>query len=216
MDYWQMAYDEAIKGYGQYALVSDFSSLFTDSNENSTESIFELQISQDAANSQMGRNYTPNNYKPSQAFGWFKVHASVYDDHDATYPEDPRLDGTYLSEYTNARNGSTIRVYPANPTRPNYNAGHPYLFKFAEKDPTSTNQYNSQNIIVYRYAELLIMLAEISNELQNGEQLGYVTEVLNRVGMTPHTGYLGSKEEFRDAIMTEYRFELIGPDCVTD
>lgn len=210
MDYWQMAYDEAIKGHGQYSLVADYSKLFTVSGANSSESIFELQISQDATNSQMGRNYTPSNYKPSQAFGWFKVHASVYDQHATTYPGDPRIDGTYLSEYTNAKNGKPIKTYPSNPARANYNAGHPFLFKFAEKDQTSTNQYGSQNIIVYRYAELLIMLAEISNELQNGQQLGYITEVLNRVGMVPHIGYLGSNDEFRDAVMTEYRFELIG------
>jgi len=28
--------------------------------------------------------------------------------------------------------------------------------------------------------------------------------------MTPQVGFLGAQEEFRDAIMNEYRFELIG------
>ena len=56
--------------------------------ENSSESIFELQISQVASNSQMGRNYTPNNYKDAQSFGWFTVNADIYDDHAATYPGD--------------------------------------------------------------------------------------------------------------------------------
>ena len=65
-------------------------------------------------------------------------------------------------------------------------------------------------MIIYRYAELLLMLAEISNELQNGEQLGYVSEVLARVGLEPHPGYLSDQVAFRDAIMDEYRFELIG------
>lgn len=209
-DYWQMAYDEAIEVYGQYSLVADYSSLFTIPGANSSESIFELQISQDASNSQMGRNYTPSGYKATQAFGWFKVHASVYDDHASKYPNDPRLGGTYLSEYINAKNGKLIKTYPANPGRANYNAGHPFFFKFAEKDQSSTNQYGGQNIIIYRYADLLIMLAEISNELQNGQQLGYITELLNRVGMAPHAGYIGSKDEFRDAVMNEYRFELLG------
>ncbi|MBD0778635.1 RagB/SusD family nutrient uptake outer membrane protein [Maribacter sp. ANRC-HE7] len=210
MDYWQMAYTEAMKVYGKYALVPNYSSLFTDSNENSSESIFELQISQDAANSQMGRNFTPLNYKAAQAFGWFQVHADVYDLHASTYPGDPRINGTYLSEYTDANTGDILKVYPADSGRADYDAAHPFLFKFSEKDPTSTNQYNNQNIIIYRYGELLIMLSEISNELQNGEQLGYVNELLNRVGVTPQAGYLGSKEDFRDAIMMEYRFELIG------
>ena len=54
------------------------------------------------------------------------------------------------------------------------------------------------------------MLAEITNELQNGEQLGYVTEVLDRVNLTPQAGYSGTQDDFRNAIMFEYRFELLG------
>jgi len=209
-DYWQMAYDQAIKVYGKYSLVTDYSSIFTDSNENNSESIFELQISQAASNSQMGRNFTPNGYKAAQAYGLLRVHADVFEIHRDMYPNDPRIDATYLYDYTAARNGNRLRTYPAVTSRLNVRASHPFLFKFAEKDKTHTNQFNSQNIVVYRYADLLLMLAEISNELQNGQQLGYVTEVLNRVGMTPQVGFLGSKEEFRDAIMNEYRFELIG------
>jgi hypothetical protein len=211
-DYWKKAYDEAIKVYrsNAYTLVTDYSSLFTDYNENSSESIFELQISQDAANSQMGRNYSPWKWKKTLAFGWFKVHADVYDDHVATYPNDSRIAGTYISEWIRADNGKTAKFYPANASRSSYFNANPYFFKFAEKDQTSTTQYNSQNIIVYRYAELLIMLAEISNELQNGEQMIYLQQVLDRASATPHAGYSGSKDDFRDAIMREYRYELLG------
>ena len=77
------------------------------------------------------------------------------------------------------------------------------------KDTQHSNQYGSQNVIIYRYADLLIMLAEISNELENGEQLGYVNEVLDRVKMS-NAAYLGDQSSFRDAIMREYRYELIG------
>jgi hypothetical protein len=212
MDYWSLAYAEAIDIYrsGEYSLVPDYASLFDGTNENSDESIFELQISQDATNSQMGRNYTPWKYKAGQAFGWFYVSADVYDYHVAHYPSDPRLDATYLHEYTRADTGGTVRVYPSNSTRGSFGNAHPYLFKHAEKDKSHTNQFNSQNLIIYRYADLLLMLAEISNELENGEELGYVTEVLDRSGQTPHAGYLADKDSFRDAIMDEYRFELLG------
>jgi len=65
MSYWNLAYQEAKEVYdsGDYQLVSDYATLFDGSNENSTESIFELQLAQDACNSQMGRNYTPWKYK---------------------------------------------------------------------------------------------------------------------------------------------------------
>lgn len=210
MGYWQMAYDEAKKVYGNYTLHSNYSELFTLQGENSSESIFELQVSQDAANSQMGRNYTPWKFKAGQHFGWLRVSADFFNEHVNTYPNDPRIEGTYLSEYSRADNGNPVRVYPANASRSRFAIAHPYLFKFAVKDKTHSNQYDSKNVIVYRYSDVLIMLAEISNELGNGEQLGYVSEVLNRVGLTPHAGYLGSQEDFRDAIMNEYRFELLG------
>ena len=206
--YWQMAYDEAILVYGQYSLVADYSSLFTDEFENTTESIFELQLGQDAANSQMGRNYTPFKYKLGQHFGWLQVHADVLLDHMATYPDDPRIDGTYLYQYNRADNGVLISHYPAIASL-NVRTSHPFLFKFVEKDTQHSNQYGDQNLIVYRYADLLIMLAEISNELQNGQQLDFVTQVLDRVGMS-NDAYLGDQNTFRDAIMTEYRFELLG------
>ena len=54
------------------------------------------------------------------------------------------------------------------------------------------------------------MLSEISNELQNGQEMTYVTEVLERVGLTPNVGYSGGQDSFRAAIMKEYQFELIG------
>jgi len=207
--YWQMAYDEAILAYGQYSLVADYSSLFTDEFENSTESIFELQLAQDAANSQMGRNYTPFKYKLGQHFGWLQISADVLLDHMATYPDDPRIDGAYLYEYNRADNGVLIKHYPAITNRNPFTKGHPFLFKFVEKDTQHSNQFGDQNLIIYRYADLLLMLAEISNELQNDQQLGYVTEVLDRVGMS-NDAYLGGQSSFRDAIMNEYRYELIG------
>ena len=57
-EYWQLAYDEAIKlkNSGKYFLHTSFEGLFTVDGENSTESIFEYQLSETASNNQMGRN----------------------------------------------------------------------------------------------------------------------------------------------------------------
>lgn len=214
-NFWQLAYNEAEVVYGQYTLFPDYPSLFTLENENSDESIFELQITQAASNSQMGRNYTPNNYKAGQCFGWFTVNADVYDNHAAFYPGDIRLEGaTIISEYTNNNPnsnwfGNTQRTYPSR-NRAHYRNAHPYLFKFANKDIGHSNQYDDRNILIYRYADLLLMLAEISNELQNGEQLGYVTEVLSRVNLNNNAYATADQETFRDLIMKEYSYELLG------
>ena len=58
MDYWQLAYDQAIQVYGQYSLVPDYSSLFTDTNENSVESSLGASESVNRQlTQQMGRNF---------------------------------------------------------------------------------------------------------------------------------------------------------------
>ena len=208
---WQDAYDEAFKAFGQYSLVADYGSLFTVSGENSSESMFELQISQDATNSQMGRNFTPWKWKKGQHFGWFRVNAFFHDHHVKTYgTDDKRYAATYLSDYTRADNGKPVKVYPANTTRNRFGNSHPYLFKFTEKDKNHTNQFNSQNIVVYRYAELLLMLSEISNELGNGQQMTYLKPVLDRAGVAVRSEFTQGQASFRDAIMQEYKFEIIG------
>ena len=215
-DFWQMSYDQAIQIYDKYQLVTDYASLFTLEGENSSESIFELQMSQIATNSQMGRNYTPNVYKPGQCFGWFTVGADFYDDHLTTYPTDSRLEGaTYMSEYINNGNnpnnvGNLVRVYPSR-NRGNFRNSHPYFFKFANKDITHSNQYDSKNLIIYRYADLLLMLAEISNELgDSANALNYVTQILDRSGLSNADYASADQTTFRNKIMKEYRYELLG------
>jgi hypothetical protein len=61
-----------------------------------------------------------------------------------------------------------------------------------------------------RYAELLLMLAEISNELGNGQQMTYLKPVLDRAGVPVRPEFTQGQDSFRDAIMQEYKFEIIG------
>ena len=151
MDYWGLAYSEALKVYnsGEYSLVSDYGSLFTVQGENSTESIFELQIAQDAANSQIGRNFTPWKYKAGMHFGWFQVTAFQHDKHVAAYGggqnwtgptlitsfPDKRYNATYLHQYYRADRtapAGNVRVYPSAAWRGGMGSSHPYLFKWVE------------------------------------------------------------------------------------
>ncbi|MGB2127873.1 MAG: RagB/SusD family nutrient uptake outer membrane protein [Flavicella sp.] len=208
-NYWQLAHDAAIRLYQKYELVSEYADLFDEATgDNTSESIFELQYTL-GASSDFKRAYTPNNYTKAATFGFLKVNADVYDLHEATYPGDPRLATIYISEYTQQHNGKPLKAYPANPQRRTFNSGFPYLRKLGSKNPDNTITEGNRNVILYRYADLLIMLSEITNELQNGDALQYVNEVLQRNGLFPHQGYLGTQDEFRMAIMKEYQFELL-------
>ena len=232
---WSNAYDEAKKVYdsGQYSLLPNFSDLFNrfTGGENTSESIFELQASAEAANSQMGRNFTPWRYKGTARnghFGCFRVARVFHDYHCSIYGtkgagnginsvtiHDKRYEGTYISFYNQAypNPNNTARVYPTGNGNNNMGATQPYHFKFTEKDRTSMNQYGDQNLIDLRYAEVLLMLAEISNELGNGEQMIYLTPVLERAGVAGEFArpeWTQGQEAFRNAIMDEYKFELVG------
>jgi len=211
LDYWQMAYDEAKKVYdsNQYALVSNYRSLFeTATSDNTVESIFEIQSSEQASMNHV-KEFTPSHrYIGVPTWGKFYVNVPIYDSHANTYPGDPRITSTYIGDFINQVTGRLTRRYPDIPWRSNFNNAFPYVLKLGETDQSILTTYTNKNFKVYRYSDLLLMLAEISNELQNGEQLGYVTEVLSRVGLTPHAGYSGGQESFRNAIMKEYIFEL--------
>ena len=55
------------------------------------------------------------------------------------------------------------------------------------------------------------MLAEISNELGlDTEKMTYLNEVLDRAGVAARPEYAQGKEAFRNAIMDEYKFEVLG------
>ena len=69
-NYWQLAYDEAIKAYGAYDLFTSYDDLFLANEGNNTqESIFELQ-SVVGASLDHTRAFTPNWYTSAGTFGW--------------------------------------------------------------------------------------------------------------------------------------------------
>lgn len=213
VNYWQLAYDEAKKVYGKYTLVANYAELFDGrTNENTVESIFEVQFNT-TIRSDLYRDWSISNYGLFPGWMGLRVNPEVYDRHIAAYPTDTeRLGSTFLPEYETI-NGGTSLHYPAYNDGiregSNYNQAFTLPFKTSLKDKSATNNISPRNTIVYRYADLLLMLAEISNELQNGEQLGYVTEVLGRVSLAPSVEYSGSQDAFREAIMAEYNYELL-------
>ncbi|NPA35795.1 MAG: RagB/SusD family nutrient uptake outer membrane protein [Chlorobi bacterium] len=209
-EYWKLAYDEAIQVYGKYSLVSDYKLLWDETTgSNTSESIFEIQYNE-VSGSGMPRLYTPRGATiGNNTWGRIYVNAEAYDDHADTYPGDPRIKATFIGEYTNVVTNTVKRSYPA-VSRTSFYTGYPYAYKYWAKNVNMVGITNNQNFIIYRYADLLLMLAEISNELQNGEQMKYVEEVLARVELSPQAEYYGGQDSFREAIMKEYRYELLG------
>lgn len=215
MALWQDAYDEAIQVYGQYNLVPVFDDLYDLSNENSPEAIFELQYGPNGAerNSDIIRSYTLKDFYDYPTFGRVRPNKEVYDQHFGQYPGDPRIDATFIFDSYTKVNGSNVNLYP---TQINGNDGFTAIKKYL--DPDFNGSTTSRNMLKLRYADALLMLAEIENELNGpGNAYQYVNEVLARARntesgpVTEPADYSSlSQDEFRRRIMRERQYELLG------
>ncbi|MCU4174408.1 RagB/SusD family nutrient uptake outer membrane protein [Carboxylicivirga sp. N1Y90] len=221
-DYWTKAYDEAIEVYEKYSLVSDYRTLFNEASSNNTaESIFEIQGNVENT-LRLHQLFTPSNGNAGRSvWGRIKPNIECYDMHLAKYPDDPRHAATFMTEWTKyAANGntSTIKTYPVFTNRNNKDKSYPWLDKYYIRETTRSSYDTNMNFVVMRYADLLLMLAEIENELNGPDNAyQYVNLVLERarnsgdVSSTEPADWSGlTQEQFRADIMFEYRYELLG------
>jgi hypothetical protein len=201
-----------------YQLTPTYSALFDPSNENTSESIFELQYGHTGGVriSDFSRIYTPGGSIYSlpnvPTFGRVRPNKETFDEHAETYAGDPRIDATFLyNEYQ--KNGARRTIYPL---RSRGNDGYAVLRKYF--DETYNGTTTQRNMILMRYADVLLMLAEIENELNGpAAAYAYVNQVMARARNTEDgptaqpADYADlSQEAFRDKIRTERRFELLG------
>jgi hypothetical protein len=82
----------------------------------------------------------------------------------------------------------------------------PYVNKY--NHPHTIAGRTNDNWPIYRYADVLLMLAEAINEATgpSSEAEGYLNQVRTRAGLDPKTGL--NKDDFRTAVLKERRVEL--------
>lgn len=166
---WQQVYDltTQVIGLGQYKLVANYEQLFRIANENSTESIFEIQNAlvlenADASNSQYSQ---VQGVRGVVGGGWgFNVPTKALA--DAFETGDPRRDATIIFRGETTPEGDVIPEVGDNPmyNQKSYVPFSMYVSGF--------NEGAQQNVRVIRYADVLLMNAEAANEL------GKTTEAL--------------------------------------
>jgi len=165
---------------GQYALLNNYSDFFKESGENSSESIFEIQLYENAN----GSVIYGNSYNQVQGvrgsgdwdLGWgFNVPTSAL---DASYETgDPRRTATIL--YEGQPDGIYGRTLPTGLAQPMWN-------KKVYTDPARQSATGDRfgqwlNVRVLRYADVLLMAAESANETGDAPKaLGYLEQVRAR------------------------------------
>lgn len=200
-----LSYSEQVINSGQYSLVSSYKTLFSEAGNNSTESIFEIQLIRIG-----GVNYS-NNYWESQGvrgsgswdLGWgFNVPTSNLV--NAYEAGDARKSVTILESGASDGYGLTLPAAP--PLAQQYWNGKAYTDP-AKRTAEGVNKNHWTNIKILRYADVLLMAAEAANELgQTSKAIAYLNPIRNRAGLANTTA--SSQSDVRNAIKKERRIEF--------
>ncbi|WP_225976276.1 RagB/SusD family nutrient uptake outer membrane protein [Mucilaginibacter ginsenosidivorax] len=184
---------------GQYSLIADYAAVFDPSNKNNAESVFEIQYQQgtDGYASNFIYQFLP------QPISGAEISAVT-----GVTPEN-----SLTIEGYNIPSPDIIAAYEAGDKRKPASIGavsaggvvYPYVKKY--NHPHAQTGITNDNWPVYRYAEVLLFLAEVLNEQgKTSEAVKFLNQVRVRAGLTGTIA--GTTADLRQAIINERRFEL--------
>ncbi|SFH01567.1 RagB/SusD family nutrient uptake outer membrane protein [Pontibacter chinhatensis] len=187
-----------VEGLG-YNLVEDYYSIFRIAGEHNNESIFEIEAQTVPGNCPASNSQWAEVQGVRGQFGWGFVEPT--EDLVNAYEEgDERLDATILFRGETTPEGDLINPNAPNP-RYNQKA---YVPSFVTNE---CGYAKDQNVRILRFAEVLLMRAEASNELGDTQQaLADLNRVRERAGLDPIES--ATQEELRNLIWHERRVEL--------
>jgi hypothetical protein len=200
-----------------YALFPDYRALFLPANENSSESIFDVQF----RIPQYGTGFDVvlrqyNTVAPLRDLvdaywmkdGKTKEESNLYNPANPYANRDPRLEQTIVYP------GAVFRGATIGPNT-YVNTGYTQK-KYSIYDKASDNilpSISETNYMVLRYADVLLMYAEAQNEALGADPSVYdaIHAIRRRAGLNPWQLPAGlSQSEMRDIIRRERRLELAG------
>jgi len=199
----------------QYSLLASYAAVFSQTNENNAEVIFDIQNTRAAgAGGHMCDQYAPRPLPSQSDFPWcdsqnpsFGVEWPFYYSYHA---DDTRRAATWLLTYTK-KSGATVTWDSTQAAVNAYGHFSPVPHKYMDKVPGSQDGAEEPNFILIRYADVLLSLAEAINENAGPteEARGLVNQVRRRAGV-PEIPTGLSKAQMKDAIFLERRWELAG------
>ncbi|MFD0991177.1 RagB/SusD family nutrient uptake outer membrane protein [Mariniflexile jejuense] len=216
-----------------YMLEDDIAKLHSTAGRNSREAIFELQANYVVNLNNLSQAYNPLDYEYDGSFGGFikvqpwmwtqQMGDNLYSDYTknattgkitAVREHDPRVDITYIDSSFTRVNSTPVTVYPRSKT-----TSGAYLYVAKYLDFNRTSNASMCNWKVLRYADILLLRAEIENEINGpANAYQYVNQVLDRARRNGKGTYplswnltnVPTKESFRKKIAWERMYELIG------
>lgn len=212
-EYWQKAYDAALDVYknGQYKLVRPYEKLFGSPNKNNEESIFEIQFSASVNSGRTTETTFPVGHElmsniATQGKSWGKTRPTQLAFHQ--FEEgDPRREASFVyGQYsnifeTNAQK-KTVLLFPTTKKdgtkkKMAYKQGDSEYAAWKKYyDPTMTATASNANFVFYRYADLLLVLAEAANEIGSADAATYLNKVLDRARDANGNGIIEEDEVY--------------------
>lgn len=200
-------YAEAVTNFQEvtklgYSLMPDYASCFSPNSKNNAESVFEVQFDQsvEGENSNFIYMFGPRNAK-MQLVGFSGNLGG------SNIPT-PSIYNAY--EQGDLRRDKSIQLFndPSNAAFQEskaFGGSMPFIKKFYHA-PYIEDGRSNENWPIYRYAHVLLMLAEAQNEVGSGDPLANLNIVRKRAGLKPVSGL--TKDALRTAIANEIRVEV--------
>lgn len=191
-----------------YSLLPNYEKVFRLENENSSESIFEIQCALIPGNAAASNSqYSQVQGVRGVAGGGWGFHVPTQDLANAYEAGDPRRSGTIIFRGTTTFEGDVIPAQGDNPMY-NYKSYVPFSLWVS-----GFNEGAQQNVRVIRYSDVLLMNAEAANELGNTSQALSSLEMVRARARQGNANILPrvtttDKTALRDAIWKERRVEL--------
>ncbi|RZK41737.1 MAG: RagB/SusD family nutrient uptake outer membrane protein [Pedobacter sp.] len=199
---------EAVISSRQYDLLPDYNSIWNADAKNHKESIFDVQFKTSltaSTGSPFTERYTPylfTNLPFSSTAGGYNI---PREDLIAAYEiGDLRKDASLKESYTK-KDGSVVRGLSGR-----------YTYKFHDMPVAGAGADDNWPIV--RYADVLLMYAEVLNEISftgSGQAFDQLNAIRRRAGLAPKTLNnpiaalaINSQEDFRLAVAKERRVEL--------
>lgn len=202
------------KKYGSYELEKEYADIFDDKKAPGIEGVWSINFSKGFnQGSDFQTNFAPlelyyadgigltygggwsngiptdkfyNSYNQEKdkrfKYTYWTSTAEIPEEYDALLPKD--------------ENGKTMHI----------EFYRPHVKKFREKTPNDNSLRSALDHYIIRYADVLLMYAEVLNELGDSKCYDYINQVRNRAGLDPLTGM--SKEQFREHMMLERAWEF--------
>ena len=214
---------DEVQASARYALLADYGWLFDMAHENNTEVIFDIQNSRQAGlGGRLSSYMAPrnSNYGSSQN-GAFEAEQPFFDAYATADSVRKRV--TWQLSFTN-KSGATILWDPTQSASKPYGADTPNPNKFLDRQSTGAG-LDEPNYLILRYADNLLMQAELINELSGPTAAAYaaINAVRTRPALQgkPTIGGLVAgltQEAFRDSVFAQRRLELAleGPNGFFD